>query len=439
MGFALTWGFDRALGYAVPLSPYGSGGTGVVGTAPPAGSVLITDVNGNSITLQEDTDSPTIERGVQCTAKHSFTMSYSAAINLLDYLPMGTILEDSNGNIWRLLTANVQSEVGTQAKLITVSESVSFDTPPDEFQINSVDLGIDIIKHPRYFPNLYPTADEMGTLIGQVKEAIIRAIQTYRDSPFFPATSQLTQFLNGQVQNGICSTLVNGQQVVTLPNINFNPLFPVVYQYTTDPDTYIQDGNSINFVPAYPDKATVPLLQVNDPSVYVSVDNITIDNDSIALAYAAAQEIITKLWRQEDSPYLSGIEIKWSQFFFLPPIFNMGSYLQDPTLIVPDYFLQPDRPLTELPPRGGVLPSPPLGDNVFDQNAIINPQDFSDDGTILGITQISWLRKSDEVQWDRGLCKITYSWVGSAIGYFDTDIYGATVRPSTPEEYTTFS
>jgi hypothetical protein len=430
MPFALTWGFDRAIGLTVPLSPYGTGGTGVVGTAPPAGSVIISDVSGTTqITLQEDTDSPTIERGVQCTAQHKFSGSYDDINTLVNMIGMGLIVIDSNNFIWRVLTCTSQSMDATGGKLITVSESLSFDTPPDEFQVNTVDLGIDIIKHPRYFPNLYPTTDEFGTFVGQVKEAIIRAIQAYRDTPFFPSASNLYGLLNGQIQNIQVSSLANGGWIISVPNPNFNP--KINYQE----DTTIQDGNG---VVTPPPKATAN-GQVNDQSIPVSVDATALDDPSIQLARAAAQEIITKLWRMEDSPYIAGIELKWSQYFFLPPLFNLGSFLEDPTFIVPDYFLQPDRPITELPPRGGISYPVAGDDNIFKFNAQANPQDYSSNGNSDGATVISWLRKADEIQYERTWFKITATWVGSAIGYFDTQLYGRFNRPSSPSDYQTFS
>lgn len=431
MSFALAWGFDRAIGTTVPLSPYGIGGSAVVGTAPPPGSVLVTDVSGTNIaTLQEDVDSPTIERGLQCTAQHRFTMGFPAAVSLVGVIGMGTIVQDSFGNIWRVVTCSIQSEHGGLAKLITVSESVSFDVPPDEFQINSVDLGIDIIKHPRYFPNLYPTNAELGTFVGQIKETIIRAIQAYRDSPFFPTASTLTGLLNGFVQNIQTSALKNGAFVITVQNPNYQPQF----DYTAD--TTIQDGTGV----VTPPPVATANGQKNDPSIPVSVSAALIAGSvPVQLALAAAQEIITKLWRMEDSPYMAGVEVKYSYYSFLPPYFNLGSYLEDPDYVVPNYFMQPDRPITELPPRGG-FGYPVAGtDNVFQLNAHANPQDFSSDGTAYGNTQISWLRKADEQIWERGLCKTTLTWIGSPLGYFDVQLYGASNRPTAPGDYQTFA
>ena len=430
MSFILPCGFNRGDGVTVlPASPYGSAGSGIVGTPIPAGCCIITSNSGSLITLEEMPDSPTIERGTQCTAQHRFKCSYQDGLNLLAAIGMGTIVQDSFGNIWRVLTCSLQSMEGTAAVLGTVSESVSFDVPPDEFQCNSVDLGIDIIKHPRYFPNLYPTNAELGTFVGQVKEAIIRAIQSYRDSPFFPSASNLYGLLNGQVQNIQTSSLSNGTWIIAVPNVNFQPQFDFVA------DTVIQDGTGV----VVPLPAAIANGQVNDPSIHVSVNANALANPSIQLARAAAQEIITKLWRMEDSPYLAGVELKWTQYYFLPPILNLGSYLEDPDYVVPNYFLQPDRPIGELPPRGGISYPTAGSDNIFQYNASANPQDYSSDGTKYGETQISWLRKGDEISYERTWFKITYTWVGSAIGYWDFQLYGASNRPTVPSDYTTFS
>lgn len=439
MSFYLTWGIDRGLGISVPVSPYTPGGsTGVVGTAPPAAATIYTDVNNATVTLQEDVGSPVIERGVQCTAQHTFKCTYSQGVSILGQLGMGTIVVDSAGLFWRVLTATVQADSeskGNSAKLITVSECLSLDTPPDEFQVNSVDLGIDIIKHPRYFPNLYPTDAELMNLTGQIKETIIRAIQTYRDSPFFPTAATLYGLINGQVNNIIAAGLGNGTFVITIPNPNFRP------QFSFQADLSIRDGS----VAIVPTAAATSDGQTNDTTIPVAVNAATVstfyDKDSISLAIAAAQEIITKLWRMEDSPYMPGVEVKYSQYTFLPPYLEMGSKLQDPTFIIPAYFIQPDRPLSELPPRGGGPPSPPppIGDNIFVPNALLNPQDYSADGTVTGTTQISWLRKCDEIQYERTWFKRTQTWVGSAIGYFDKQIYSANERPKTPSDYQTFA
>jgi hypothetical protein len=425
MPYPLPFGFDRGDGITkLPAFPYGSGITGTFGTPTPGGAIRISSSQGTIIVPEEDIDSPTIERGEQCTCLHKFTMDWGYAMNLIGALGMGVIVEDSYGYIWRVLTASIQSQICNKAILLVTSESVNFDSPPDDFQVNTVDLGIDIIKHPRYFPNLYPTTQEFGTEVGQIKEGIIRAIQTYRDSPFFPTIQNVTGLINnmagtmvGPAQENIVALMRNGSFGYLSPNPNHDPSIPTVTDFTDKgvPNT----GNTLHIVKAYP-------LSFGQ-------------NASVNLALAAAMEIITKLWRMEDSPYVPGLEVKWSSYFFVPPYLNMGSYIEDPTRVIPDYFLEPDRPLTELPPRRGISYGTAHGYNIFQGNDDINPQDYSATGFPGGGVSISWLRKADEIEYQRTWFKLTRTWIGSAIGYFDYQIYGRWNRPTSTGDYVTFS
>lgn len=435
MPLILPWGFDRGDGVTnLPAFPLGSPGSGTFGTPTPANSQYVDTTPQFLAGGDPQPDSPTIERSEQATFVHKEKMTWSNGLAYISVLSRGTVVVDSVGNIYRLLSATLQHDSigGDFGVLTTVCESVSFDVPPDEFQVNTVDLGVDIIKHPRYFGNLYPTAAELGTTTGKIKESIIRAIQTYRDSPFFPTADNLTGLFNGLVHNLTTANLSGGKFTFTFPNANYQP------QFNYKQDTNIQDITSTG-IPTYPPAATAN-GQTNDPTVPVSIQATSYTSaNSILLALAAAQEIITKIWRMEDTPYLAGIEVKWSQYYFLPPIFNLGSYLEDPTFIIPNYFMQPDRALGELPPRQGISFPVAGADNIFKLNASINPQDFSNTGLSNGVTNISWLRKADELDQQRTWFKITHTWIGSPIGYWDLQLYGATARPSQPSDYVTFS
>lgn len=416
--FVLPWGFSRGDGLTnLPSFPFGSVGSGPFGTPTPAAAEI---VNASSQFLaggDEAADSPTIERSVQATAMHRCRMPWANALAYISVLPRGTVVQDAFGNIWRVLSASIQHEKGDVAILTTTAESVSFDSPPDEFQVNTVDMGIDIIKHPRYFPNIYPTSAELGTEVGFIKESIIRAIQTYRDSPFFPTSSNLNGLLNGMIQENVVALTKNGTFAYPVPNPAFNAGAPVTADFDSNGNP--QSGNTVHLIHTYPGTVS------NSPSVN--------------LALAAAMEIITKLWRCEDTPYVPGIEIKFTQYFFLPPYLNLGSYLEDPTNVIPNYFLQPDRPLTELPPHAGISYPTAGSDNIFALNAGINPQDYSNSGGVAGSTQISWLRKADEIDYERTWFKLTSTWIGSVIGYFDAQLYGGLSRPQQPSDYVTFS
>lgn len=380
--FWLPFGFNRADGATqLPSQPSGSGGTPQpVGTPIPSNDLSTYSNDGSNITIEEEPDSPEIERAEQATAQHRMKMAWTAAVNLIAVIGRGTFVTDSFGNIWRILSSKIQSMRGSAAMLSTTAESISFDSPPDDFQMTPSELGIDIIKYPRYFFNLYPLGTDFTDVVGvalntatraQVKNAIIRAIQTYRDSPYFPPQGQTS--LNGTVQNQVINSFIN------------------------------------SLIPTITDSS-------NESSINVTADA------GCQLAIAAASEIINKLWFQLDTPYLAGFEVTWTQYFFAPVFENPGGYVESPIGIVPDYFMSPAQD----------------GSNtIFDQMAAINPQCYSSDGTTGGITSISWLRKADEVVYERTWFRVTHKWVGSPIGHWDSDIYSGGNRPTVPSDYNT--
>jgi len=376
MSFWLPMGFDTADGSTpLPAQPYGAGGgSRLVGTADPVGMLQVFgDDDGTNV--QEPPGSPELERVEQATFRHTFRTTYNNALALIEGLGRGTFVSDRGGRIWRILSSNITKGRAGYAELSVVAESISFDSPPDDFQIIPVELGINIIKHPRYFYALYPTAADFSTVVGSggdittvanVKQAIIRAIQTYQDSPFFPSSNTVNGLVQNNIILGITSGSIDAQVSGTTKTID----------YTADA--------------------------------------------SCLLAAAAAQEIIQKLWNQLDSPYLAGWQITWSQYYFSPPYLNPGSYIENPFGIVPDYFLSPSQ-------NGS--------DSIFDFFADDNPQDFSITGDVGGAVDISWLRKADEIEYQRTWFKITRTWVGSPIGHWDAQIFSSGPRPSIPADY----
>jgi len=416
-------GYDRADGVTVlPGQPYTSPGSstaqGRAGTQTPSGALIVQGPTGSGFVLQEDPTSPEIERAEQATAQHTLReMVWSDAWNLLTVLGRGTFVSDSLGNIWRILSSKIRSVRGGNAELSYTAEATSFDSPPDDFQITPVELGVDIIKYPRYFYALYPSTnnpfdntndytvfpDDLNPTVSvaQIKQAIIRAIQTYRDSPYFPQQGQLTT--NGVTGNNIISMFVAGTIGVPIPGTS-------------------EQG----------------------AEVMVSFSG----NGVVNLALAAAKEIIQKLWFQLDTPYLAGFQISWTQYFFQPVYENPGGYIEDPTFFVPDYFMQPSAQATlargflgsaygnadTLPPVNG--PSGVGGATIFDYMSSINPQCFSSTGYAgVGLQNISWLRKADEVVFERTWFKVTRTWIGSPIGHWDAQIYQQGRRPIQVSDY----
>lgn len=427
-------GFDWADGETVlPNQPIGSGGSGKVGTPTPAGALLIALPPGTSTQpMQEDSNSPEIERAEQATVSHTLKMAWVDGVALIAGLGRGTFLQDSFGNITRILSSKIKKLPKNQCEITIIAESISFDTPPDEFQITPIDLGLDIIKHPRYSWILAPIpADQsnFAPLVGDtqvnfvaIKSAIIRLIQAYRDSPFFPSADQV----NGLIQNNIMSQLSNGSISIQVPN----------------PNPYDAGKALISPPPWDGVIANLPPGNYQYLIIQVPVD-LTDPTDPLAIAIAAAKEVISKLWRQEDTPYLTGFQIRWTQFFFAPAYLDPGGYIQDPLTVVPDYFMQPEALQSALAQGdfGSVFGNqdtvaPNSGQpTIFDHITLLNPQAYAANGISGGGLNISWLRKADEFDFQRTWFAISHVWVGSPIGSWDSDIYSQGNRPQNANDY----
>lgn len=394
---------------------------GNLGTANAPGQLIIQGPDGaDDYVLQESPTSPEFERAEQGTVTKTFTdIPWLDSCTYMVGLSRGAILIDSTGLIFRILSSKQNRLPGNKATISIVSESLSFDTPPDEFQIVPVELGVDILRHPRYRLALDPTISDITTPIdipgdaaatvsaSTVKQAIIRAIQTYRDSPIFPSADNI----NGLFQNNVVANMNDDTISVLYPNPSFD-----VTKTTVDPVFW--DGSVAN--------------TPTDNCRYFIV-NVPVSDDEIQFCLAAAKEIILKIWRTEDTPLLTGYEVAWSAYYPVPQPMNPGSYIENPMTeaspALPDYFWAANHDLSWAPPREGSPTPQGLPDEVgvFDDLATINPQCY-DDGS--GVTNISWLRKADEVEFNRCWFKITRKWLGAPIGNWDGDLYSQSARPN---------
>ena len=147
--------FDRADGSTPALG----------GVAEPNGALKINTANGNTPSnqgfvpfFQEMSDSPTVESGEQSTIVHKFACDYVTAQNYMITNPRGTYLTDTLGNTSRVLSTQITPypRTGMRGCILTVTSEGQyplFPNPPDEFDIETVELNPDIDKHPRYNPN----------------------------------------------------------------------------------------------------------------------------------------------------------------------------------------------------------------------------------------------------------------------------------------------
>jgi hypothetical protein len=417
MSFNLPVGIDRAEGYPLPSQPTGSGGNyTVVGTAIPTGAIQTWN---GGMDIQEPTGSPVIERAEQCTCSHKLNMSYDEGLYYFGQIGRGVVVTDTGGNIWRVLSSSITNLSGNRCEFSYVMESISFDSPPDDFNIEPVSLDLNIVKHPRYFWALspYQTDESTYTQVGdtkiyytEIKEAIVRMIQNYTDSPFYPSQAQV----QGLIQSNILSMLSNGKVQINYPNPNY-------------------DGSQKTVSPVPWDGTNANLPTQNCVYFAISV-NFDINNASnpIVIALAAAQEIISKLWRQEDAPYIVGYKVTHVQRFFQPVYLNPGGYREDPRDFVPSYFISPGLSWNNVP-RGVVDDFGNAGDTIsapgaeattiFDDMVLINPQSYSDDGTVDGKLVFSSLRLADRYRYERTWFEVTHEWLVAPVGKWDSDLY----------------
>lgn len=447
MSFVLPMGFDFADGVTtLPVSPSGAVGTPtIVGTPLPTASLFIYGNFGSVIDPQEPPGSPRIERAEQATCEHSLEMSWVDALAYLVQMGRGTIVSDSDANIWRILSCDATREEGTKGRLHYVMESISFDSPPDDFRLVKVALDLNIVKHPRYAWALNPYVSDNSTftLVGDtqifytdIKQAIIRAIQSYTDSPFYPNEDQV----NSLIQNNIMSQLNpstggsnTGKISVNYPNKAWNPA-----NVTVSPVPW--DGTNLH------------LPTVNAQYFVVGVPyDLTNTSDPIVIATAAARELISKLWRQEDTPLLIGYDVEWVQRFFTPIYLNPGCYLEDFRDWVPEYFTNPNFTSNTVPrgdqssvgpvgpPSSGNSDTIPAGgtgaDSILDFLTTINPQCYATNGVRGGPLAISCLRDADDYNYERTWFAVSHTWHVAPIGKFDSDIYNQNNRPQISTDY----
>lgn len=127
------------------------------GTPTPDGAIALQSANGETnpliddqVVYEEFPDSPEIERAEQATVVHQFKMDYFTGQIYLSALGRGVYLSDSAGNITKILSSTLKRARGNQSVLKIIAEGISFDTPPDEFRLDVIELNPALEKHPRY-------------------------------------------------------------------------------------------------------------------------------------------------------------------------------------------------------------------------------------------------------------------------------------------------
>jgi hypothetical protein len=292
-------------------------------------------VGNTKFTFEEFSDSPEIERGEQGTVTHRFHVDGATGLTLLQSLGRGRYLTDSYGNTTRVLTAKLTWGKANQCVLTVVAESISFDTPPDDFRLEVIENNPALEVHPRY------------------------------------------AFLPADIRNQVRSVVDAAQQV------SMQQALKLLADYKS-----FDLASSIGVSPPPP----------NGAANWGVVQN-------------AVDELLLKRRIGEDTFYLPGFRIIWSQYFFIPPAINPGGYVGDPIVEGLPYFFWSTT-------------GDPSGLSIFAVMASINPQFYSDG--------ISWLRLCDTLDYQRTWFKLTRSWIGAPYHHWDSQIYSLDPSPYPP-------
>ena len=360
--------FDRA-----------DGQNGRPGTPTANSSILIQASNGaqimDNIPLEEFPDSPEIERAEQATITKRFRCGWVNGLTLITGLGRGTVQMDSQENWTRILSSKVQFVKPGSCVLTIVSEGLSFDLPPDRFSITPVELGINIMKNPRYFYALEGTLPSSGPTDYLLNQMVIRNLQNYFENTSPQLRDSIMQLLYYSLNNE--GTVSGG--VVTNPQI------------------------------------TLP--GASGPTAGIA---------GTQMAKAAAMEILQKYWRNEETPSIVGYEMRWSTFNRFPQYLNPGGYIENPITQanpgLPDYFWD-----ASFSQDGSA--------SIFDRLVDYNPQSYSSDGTPTGQLNLSCLRKADSYEWDRTFFRKDATWWITASGFWDPQFYSGGNRPAAYTDY----
>lgn len=357
---------------------YADGLAGRAGTPFKNGQLLVSQAGGavdiNSIATEEEPGYPTIERGEQCTIVHKFQMSLPNAYTKLHTLGRGCYLVDTALNISRVVSCRVERGKANLCYMTVTAESTSFDTPPDKFSVQPVEMGINILKHPRYYYAFL--ADGDGNTNNLLNQQVVRLLQDYFENT--------TQVYRDNVYSILRNSLAN-------------------------------DGDLTNRFPEGYAKKNART-------------DTTIKVTGTDLAKRAGMEIIMKYWRGEETPYLVGFKMVWSRFYWKAQYINPGGVVEDPFFgadvspQVPSYFYSPEWPDND-------------SKTLFDRLAVYNKQCYSQSGHKADDVSVSCLRQADNMDEDRTWFRMDRSWLVTPFGFWDPQMYKKGDRPQVPTDY----
>lgn len=157
---------------------WASGEDGLLGTPSSSDAVGRT----REVVFEEHATSPEVERAEQATCVHRFSTDWDSGLLWLQTLGRGSILEDSFGNNTLVLANKLERRPGGMGELTVTAESVSFDLPPDEFQVEPVEFNPPIFYHPRYKSVVTYNLDSSGNRVDAALYTGFELIQFIRNA-----------------------------------------------------------------------------------------------------------------------------------------------------------------------------------------------------------------------------------------------------------------
>jgi hypothetical protein len=143
---------------------------------------------------------------------------------------------------------------------------------------------------------------------------------------------------------------------------------------------------------------------------------------------SASLELSNKLWKGEETFYLPGFRVQWTQYYWGSPTLNPGGYIENPIINggLPAFFYA-DSTAADYDPV-----NPENGHTIFDNLSNFNPNIFvpslyqpNNVGSLIKGENVSWLRLADTVAYQRTWFRLVKTWLGAPIGHWDAQIYSA--------------
>ncbi len=215
-----------------------------VGTPTPPWAIVQQGGNGDGSYFEELPDSPKFSRGEQMTCVHTWECDQVTASVIMSVCPRGTVFIDTFDPLskWKVLETSSNRKTPNTWVVQIISESITFDLPPDEFSIEVVEFNPSLTKHPRYAP---------------LTKTMLYYINAYSQSQDFLRVmdfSNILTTLNGtqnRAKTELLFKLKKGIDSFYLAGFKINYSFYSYLPYPIDPGGRVEDPVSNGIIPYF--------------------------------------------------------------------------------------------------------------------------------------------------------------------------------------------